>query len=197
MEFTILSSALKAASAASGIKDRRPMINSVCIEYYSSEPDKLHVIGTDGHRMHYCTSDTEATIGQNLQLIVPLTTVKDALRLKSDLLTFRFNAGAWSINNSLIFVPFDGAYPDWYRVLPDSLSGDIAQYNPAYLLDAHLAICSYKGIKPECGAFDLVHNGSSGGVMCADGIICIIMPLTTKTTQVQYVKPTLGLGVFK
>ena len=197
MEFTILSSALKAASFASGIKDIRHMINSVCIEYYSSEPDKLHVLGTDGHRLHYCVSTTESHIGQNLQLIVPLSTVKDALRLKSNMLTFRFNAGAWCINNSLIFVPIEGKYPDWLRVLPASLSGDIGQYNPAYLLEAHDAICAYKSIKPDSGAFVLTHNGSSGGVMCADGIICLVMPLTANRTQVQYVKPTLGLGVFK
>lgn len=73
----------------------------------------------------------------------------------------------------------DGTFPDWRRVVPQSVSGELAQFNPEYLTDAREALATYRGFKADKLAFHVAHNGASPSICttnCDDAIV-VVMPL--------------------
>ena len=67
----------------------------------------------------------------------------------------------------------DGKFPNYSRVIPDSFSGELAQYNPDYMGQAYDAVKAY--LEVNCyPAFK--HSGSGVGGMVADNFIALVMP---------------------
>lgn len=55
--------------------------------------------------------------------------------------------------------PIDGTYPDWRRVVPSDLSGDAAQFNPAYVADMGKIGDLLRGKRKGALSAHIHHNG--------------------------------------
>lgn len=85
-------------------------------------------VATDGHRAF--VARIEPFDGEGY--IIPADAVKRALTGYKDaeIEVTRERVGA------VQYVPVDGTYPDWRRIIPADMTGVIAQFNPAYVADA-------------------------------------------------------------
>jgi len=72
----------------------------------------------------------------------------------------------------------DGKFPDWRRVIPSKVSGEVAQFNPDYLVAIRDCAAATVGVGKHSG-LSLLHNGNSASLYQADShdFIGVIMPL--------------------
>jgi DNA polymerase-3 subunit beta len=130
--------ALKAAALCASNEETRYYLKGVFVEFNDAG---LLTVATDGHRLlvarpHY---SVEMPNQPHFGIIIPLDVIA---RLKisrnqnyGDLVC---EAGAWRLaydGLSIGFKPVDGTFPDWRRVVPREISGETAQFNPAYMVD--------------------------------------------------------------
>lgn len=117
----------------------------------------LLYIATDGHRMAIA-HDAKGELGAKMGNSVLLDLGRKALP-----------AAFWRANSAAIdgnvmtddkgnlhpVRACDGAFPDWRRALPGTVSGETAQFNAGYLGDFHAV-----GKKAGLGAPEVSHNGN-------------------------------------
>ena len=179
---------LKAASMFMDKNALRRDLNGVYAEVSDTQ---LILTATDGHRMVSIRLDVEP--GQRTtKFIIPGSLLKD---VKPKLMTYL----SISDDDKLITVkqedwakqsaPLDGVFPAYRRVIPQKISGEAANYNPQYLLDAAKAVNMLTGRSTMSLAMS--HNGSDAGVVEINdsNVIMIIMPIISKT-EFAYVKPS-------
>jgi len=78
--------------------------------------------------------------------------------------------------------PIDGTFPDYPRIIPAKASGELAVYNPDYLVDARDALALYATGSAKSLALNLAYNGNGPGVVSrhdCDRAIVVVMPLRT------------------
>ena len=68
----------------------------------------------------------------------------------------------------------DGRFPEYERVVPLKLSGELAQFDPAILLDCVDALRIYTGAYRN--AANVQHNGNSAALLTAVNCLCVAMP---------------------
>ena len=85
----------------------------------------------------------------------------------------------------------DGKFPDWRRVVPTKVSGEIAQFNPDYLVEIRDCAAATIGIGKYSGLC-LLHNGNSASLYQADStdFIGVIMPLRINKADVYSTSAT-------
>lgn len=164
-------------------KDNRYMIRGVRLDFPAGK-----MVATDGHRVFLACIDKSqlpavtvpnelldqlAKIAKtNIRKITHDTTVE--LAIDGDRLTF--TVGAATVSGLAI----DGGYPDYMRVIPRQVSGELAQYNTKYIIDATKALRI--ALDAPKADFTFMHNGDSCGVMSTTDhndkpLIIGIMPL--------------------
>lgn len=92
-----------------------------------------------------------------------------------------------------VFSCIDGKFPDWRRVMPTKVSGEVAQFNPDYLVALRDCATATVGINGYKGMF-IAHNGNSGAslVQCASAdFIGLIMPLSLSGCDAHIPGPNL------
>lgn len=182
--------ALKAVARFAGIKDIRYYLNGVYIE---SSPAETRLTATNGHALasyRHAKPDTEDTeqhnVGHCIGVIVPNDIVKTAAAWKAHLLTLTVrlvgNVEVCTLSDGcgavLEFKPIDGKFPDYLKVIPKAVNGEIAQYNPDYLALCKAAQGDILGKKHKqyvCVGF----NGTGGPCVVDTGIpelVAIVMP---------------------
>jgi len=67
-----------------------------------------------------------------------------------------------------------GKFPDYERVVPLKVSGELAQFDPAILLDCVDALRIYTGAYRN--AANVQHNGNSAALLTAVNCLCVAMP---------------------
>jgi DNA polymerase-3 subunit beta len=147
---------LKAAAIAVGKEETRYYLKGVAIQ---ASQNGVFIIATDGHRLTVFRQ-SETYDGKPLDIIIPIETV-NALKTKNETVSLgKINDAQYMIGN-LIFEPIDGTFPDWRRIVPKETSGEIAQFNLAYLGDfAKIAKTLGKGTPTR-----VQHNGSSAALI--------------------------------
>lgn len=138
---------LAAVSLFAAKKDEtRYYLNGVCIEI---DARGVTYIGTDGHRMMAYRDDLLDDDDDNRLVgtfIIPIAHCKAHKVAKDDdgrakVFHHHGDEGRLTIAYNFVdltFLPIDGVYPHWRRVVPQKpASGVIAQFNLKYLADLH------------------------------------------------------------
>jgi len=177
-------SALRALTVLAAKDDIRYYLNGVLIEY---SPTITRIVATNGHVMGVY-NDTQENEGFG-SFIIPrsaLDLLKPANKLDQVCIT-REGTGSGSISviggASVNFTPVDGKFPDYVRVIPDKVTGEVAQFNPDYIAD-------FKKVYKLLGAktFHIHHNGHGGAVMDFDlaNFLGVMMPLRSSVSLESY-----------
>lgn len=175
---------VKAAAICTSKDEYRYYLNGVFI---TSDGESLVSVATDGHRLAAFrhTLDQAAPLAP-FGVIVPLAIISGLKIARGDsTATLAHVEGLkWSIahnGQSITFDAIDGTFPDWRRVVPKETSGEVAQFNPAYIGD-FAKIAKILGGKENTPVI-IAHNGGGPSLVSfgddVDGIACL-MPIRDK-----------------
>lgn len=142
-------------------QDIRYYLNGLLLEVNG---ERLHVVGTDGHRLSYISTE----LGQSFEkqeIILPRKTVTELIKLLEDiddevLIEISPNQANFSFSNiRLISKVIDGKFPDYNRVIPVGHQNKF-EINRLAVLQAmqRASILSnekYRGIRMVLGAYSL------------------------------------------
>ena len=180
---TINKSALKAASRFAAKSDIRYYLVGVYVEANETE---TRLIATDGNTMLIHRMKAENT--HSWSGIVPLDTVQAILKHKSpyekkgnhlpiELSECGGTEGRIDYaGQAFVFRPVDGKFPDYRRVIPQSITGEPACYQPQYL--QRIQDAAYDLGNAKEGGFGMGYNGNSAAVCpINDDCVAIVMPL--------------------
>ena len=174
---------LKAALLFAAKKDVRYYLNAVLIEW---DIDNVSIVATDGHRLFAATHPVNETVEPG-SVIVNYEDVKRALTgYKAETIEFTPNADhllQTATLGSVSFLPSDGTYPDWRRVVPAKISGEAAQFDPRYVGDLAKAAKAF-GIKDAQA--HIHHNGMDGALVTfgsREDCYAILMPRRSNETD--------------
>jgi len=179
---TIPQNAVRAVAYAMAVKDIRYYLNGMNVETNGIE---TRLICCDGHRLNACIlpKSGETLLDEVMEFIIPNSMVKTMLKAKSGIrgvspeFTVSFDGVFITVampdGSTLRDKAIDGKFPDYSHVIPAKFSGESAQYNPAYLLDAELAAQAWLGSKTASPCF--CNNGDSAGGIALDGFVAIVM----------------------
>lgn len=177
-------SALRALTVLAAKDDIRYYLNGLLIEY---SPTITRIVATNGHVMGIY-NDTQENEGSG-SFIIPrsaLDLLKPANKLDQVCIT-REGTGSGSISviggASVNFAAVDGKFPDYVRVIPDKVTGEVAQFNPDYIADFKKA---YKLLGAK--TFHIHHNGHGGAIVdfARDDFLGIMMPIRTGAESLVY-----------
>ena len=141
MKITIDRNALKAVSRFAAVKDIRYYLQGVLIE---STPLQTRLAATCGHTMAVHRADAKGDNEGSWTGILPLDAVTTLLKMKATHKTLKdapiyatiLESGEircdW-IGQSIITRAVDGKFPDYRRVIPETLDGLPCWINPDYL----------------------------------------------------------------
>jgi DNA polymerase-3 subunit beta len=133
MKITIDHAIIKALLTAAPKKDIRFYLNGICVD---ASKETVVLVATDGHMM-LCFPVSANAIedrieGQfiidrvDLDAIKPAKAGKHMLPLVIEISDKGYTiSGATKAVNTLV----DGKFPDWRRVVPQTISGELAQFN--------------------------------------------------------------------
>lgn len=115
---------LKAALLHSAKQDVRHYLNGVRIEFRA--PGMLYIVATDGNRAlvgrmqgeELAAAWFDCPQAADFGLTIPAETVKLALAAKSPRLALAALPDGRYTLGSQVFLPVDGRFPDWQRILP-------------------------------------------------------------------------------
>jgi hypothetical protein len=141
MKITIDRNALKAVSRFAAVKDIRYYLQGVLIE---STPLQTRLAATDGHTLAVHRADAKGDNEGSWTGILPLDAVLTLLKMKPSHKTLRDapiylsvqesgEIRADWIDQSIITRAVDGKFPDYRRVIPETLDGLPCWINPDYL----------------------------------------------------------------
>ena len=156
MIHTLNINTLKAAQFCSANKDVRYYLNSVYLDFkVDTVLPHVNVIATDGrllaaYRDKLTDTDT-ATVRADFSVIVPLETIKAVLKLvgkNQKTIELEKMGENWRLGY-LNFVPIDGKYPDYMRVIPGTEKRH--HDNSAPRLDPEIVIKAQKSLNTRLG----------------------------------------------
>ena len=176
--FTLKAATLVAINKyAASSEEVRYYLNGVCLDIANGSGV---MVATDGHRLLASSFETGAADGK---FIIPRPLISKLkisrrsnthvdVKIDGDRVTLDFDGETFGGN--LI----DGTFPDWRRVIPRDVSGEVAQFNGAYLKDADDA-----GKLAGIGRATIGHNGTGPAwlVYPTPELFGAIMPIRAKT----------------
>jgi len=172
--------ALKCASKS----DVRYYLNGVYLDF-----PKGRIVATTGHFM-FVGQIERADVPA---VIVPRELVESALRslTKKGRETFDIaveidTRAATAITltsggNSFTGQAIDGRFPEYERVVPLEVSGEIAQFDADLVATCADALRTYTAQYTHI-AWEIQHNGDDGSLMTGQGCLCVVMPCRTGGT---------------
>lgn len=177
---------LKAALTHASKSDIRYYLNGVCLTI--GESGMAYLMATDGMRAFigsFTANWTDVEKKGPFQIIIPRDTVTAAIKLAGKNILCRLDVlrdGRYSLGG-VQFTAIDGKFPDINRIIPSTISGETAQYNPEFLLAARDALRVWHGVKTLCPAMQ--YNGNFPAVMSSNGAFVIITSLTKTDETVK------------
>lgn len=181
MKLQIRKSDLLAALICAANKDIRHYLNGVNVRYVPGGKDggTLVLSGTDGHMLFCGTApaDWDGPVGEPFDIMIPGDIVKTACKGKNpDTVALERAADGHYVLGNMVFSPIDGRYPDVERIIPDKVSGALAQFNPELLERGQRALRAY--FRSDKVWPVLHHNGESAAVMATDSqdAVVVVMP---------------------
>lgn len=169
---TIPTNLLKAALICASTEKVRYYLNGVYVD------PKGFLVATDGHRL-FCGKIDLTDVAAFDGWIIPRDAIKRALT--------GYKQATIEISptrvGDITTQPIDGTYPDWQRIIPSELSGETAQFNPAYIGDmGKIGGLLHKGAL----AAHIHHNGESPAGVTFPGVdnaFAVLMPIRTHHTD--------------
>ena len=177
---------LKAASRFMAVNDTRYYLNGLLIE---SNDIQTRIVATDGHTLFAGYDDAKGDNVGSFAGIMPSDTVKAILSWKAPFKTAADmpvvlttcddpcgeHRAEWC-GNVVIFRLIEGKFPDYTRVIPQSVSGLAGNYNPDYL-----ARCKAAGIdlgNSKLYGINLTQNGDGTALVTfSPQAFAVIMPM--------------------
>ena len=160
---------LKAALVCASTEQVRYYLNGVYVD------PKGFLVSTDGHRM-FCGRIDLAGVPAFDGWIIPRDVIKRALTsYKDETITI-----APDRVGDIACQPIDGTFPDWRRVVPTELSGENAQFNPAYIADLGKIGILLRGKRKNSLDAHIHHNGEAPAAVTfpeIDGAFAVLMPI--------------------
>lgn len=190
MQLDILKSHTQASIQFAADNDIRYYLNSVYIE---TGPRGALLIATNGHILSVARIHAEPLPESNI--IIPRSMVEKIKAPKKGnpcvTLTYDDTGEKREItlkdgDSQVSMIEVDGKYPDWRRVIPDSLTGETACYDFKYLA------CCQKAAEILGNRYcAILHNGNSPGVVdfSNDGFMAIVMPMRGNTDAKGWAVP--------
>lgn len=186
--FEVSINAIRAARSHAAKNDVRYYLLGV---HFDLEAGRI--VATDGHRAFICAGPVVPGAGtfimpngliDNVLKAVGKRPLYDTVKVSvSDIgapraITIDAVSGTFSAPAA------DGTFPDWRRVVPQSVSGETAQFNPEYLTDAREALATYQGFKADKTAFKVAHNGTGPSICTSncDTALVVVMPIRPQDT---------------
>ena len=178
----------------------------VSVQFEVTDAGRYYV-ATDGHKLVAIRESRqdgdvngeyliprEVIMGIKLEPREVIMGIKLDKRYKVEMAEFQCDNGKASITycgTETRFGLVDGKFPDWRRVIPATTSGEIAQYNPDYLVSVRDCAAATVGIGKYSGLY-MAHNGNSAGLYQANSVdfIGVIMPLRVDRSDSYIPAPT-------
>ena len=148
---------LKAAALAASKEQTRYYLNGVAVQ---AGPRGSFLVATDGHRLLAFRQSADDT--PPVDIIIPADVIAGIKLNKhvDDATLTRESDTHWRIEycgTAISFAPIDGTFPDWRRVVPKETTGELAQFDPAYVGD-FAKVAKALGTNAKAGV-KISHNG--------------------------------------
>jgi len=175
MPITLSPDLLKAAVLFTSKEETRYYLKGISIQATLAT---VKVASTDGHRLFVARVNQEENT-DTFSIIIPTDTIATATKgAKYPLALSKLSETQWRLGDT-IFTPIDGTFPGYEFIVPKSVSGETAQFNPEYVAalgkankllggTAENVTIGYNGDKPA-----LV----TGSGFKAHNALAVIMPL--------------------
>lgn len=133
-------------------------------------------MATDGSCLIHTPNDTASIEGAAGNLILPRDFVEALVKTKQKSTDLSVSDGL-VVSGMFRCTPVDGVYPDWHRVIPTAVSGEVAQFNVDVL--AKLAAANKALGMKHYGCLIIEHNGKGSAlVKLQSGCVGVAMPFT-------------------
>ena len=200
-EITILGRYLAALSHFAAVQDVRFYLKGICLEIH---PTETRLIATTGVRMMAVRHFEEVALDKPLQVIIPTELFKGCRGQGPTIVrvgelanentsharhvAVSATAGAtWAQGLSL-----DGRFPEWQRVIPSEVSGEVSQLDPLELAEVTKGFVALNG-KKATTSMAIGHAGESSAVlvnMLDPNVVAILMPLRKTKAVIDAEKKT-------
>jgi DNA polymerase-3 subunit beta len=174
MQFTIKTNELKALLLCAAKNDVRYYLNGV---HFESSANGIIAAATDGHRLLCVNLPAENAPG--IKNLIPRALIEAAVKTKSIYIEITIDAGNVTLSSAGQNVSGsigEGVYPDYRRVIPESVSGIQGNdFNNTYLVDFDKI-----GALIDGGKASVLQNGPSNSALVRyenENAIGVIMPL--------------------
>jgi DNA polymerase-3 subunit beta len=174
MQFTIKTNELKALLICAGKKDIRYYLNGV---HFESSSRGMIAAATDGHRLLCINLPAENAPG--IKAIVPRELIEAAIKTKSVYIDITIEGQQVTLSSAGQNVSgglTDATFPDYRRVIPNSVSGTQGNdFNNTYLVDFDKI-----GALIDSGKASILQNGPGNSALVRyenENAIGVIMPL--------------------
>jgi hypothetical protein len=174
-------SALKAVNLLSADKDIRFYLMGVCV---TATATATRLTATDGHALGIHQSEQQNEGVDFVEMIIPNDVIKLIKSASKNVDTVVIETAdgitgtIGAITGAAVsFKAIDGKFPDVQRIMPKSLSGEPAQFQP-YLLERFSKASKLLGSKN--GLINVAYNGPSTALVKIDAtqnFIGLVMPL--------------------
>ena len=162
---------LAAALHTAGVTDIRYYLNGVFVEILDEE---IRVVGVNGATLSVFRHSIEPGSAAVCSAIIPRSAVELAIKDKSVMLALNLD-GANSRLGSIVFSPVEGRFPEYRRVIPATVSGEAAQFDPQFT-------AAFSKIAKSLGSRSnpvIRHNGEGSAIvqiLGCEGFIGVMMP---------------------
>lgn len=164
--------------------DIRYYLNGVLCQYNGTE---LRLVATDGHRLNAIVHDQKDPFVEPMEFIIPEPMIKAIVKSKKS--TVRIIDVEYDTDTKMISLSLpdgmimrnmavDGRFPDYARVIPKKISGEVACLDPQYVMDANDSLYDFlQKKKSEPLPKSIGYNGlKDAAVLSVPGFIAIVMP---------------------
>ena len=200
VDFDLELNALDRVVIASGVKDVRYYLNGVMFDLSNGM-----LAASDGHRLHCYKNRVPSPYPREATERVEVIFGRAPLKWMLDSADETARVTIWNATrpevegrhylpqamlragDGFVFIrkAIDGRFPDYLRLIPHELSGETAQFNPAYVSDAYAAVCEIADQKHGKVTASLNHNGTGGALMVYERFAAVIMPWLTAETEID------------
>ena len=174
--------ALQAIALFADKKEIRPQLRGVYIEATKTE---TRIVATNGHIMglYDCEAlpENEIADSDSVHIILPLDVIKSLKAVRqSNIVEINLtdrNSGTLSYaSTSIGFTGIDAVFPDYCRVIPQTVTGENCGFNPVYFTVFQKAI---KLIDSQ--VIKILHNGDGAALVLTENtrFLGVFMPMRT------------------
>jgi DNA polymerase-3 subunit beta len=194
MKLDILKTHMQATVIHAATKDIRFYLCGVLLH---TGAHGARIVATDGHTMACAIVGVKPM--PELQVIMPaalFTKIKANKKTAPELTVEISDNGSGghnvevSVDGTRSIMPaIDGRFPDYMRVLPRKLSGELAQFSPL-LIKRGAESAQILGARPEFSG-EILHNGGSAAIMCGafEDFVAVIMPIRSSAKATDWSPP--------